>query len=110
MLSPGLLYLAALVAITAFAVVMLKRRGYLAVAAKGAFGSFTALLIICFVYGLFNRFSFWHGAAPPGLESGIGYAIILGVTAGPVVFVVGGLASAAISRFRKSKKRNAGDE
>lgn len=86
---------------------MLKKRGYLAVAAKGAFGSFAALLVASFTYGLFNRFSFLHGASPPGIESGFAYVLIVGVLAGPIAFVIGGLLTAAIVHLQKLKKQKA---
>ena len=107
MLTLGSLYLVSLILISIISIVMLKKSGYLAVAVKGALGSVGALLVAGFTYGLFNRFSFLHGASPPGIESGFAYALIVGVLAGPIVFIVGGLLTAAIAHLQKLKKQKA---
>lgn len=99
-----LIFLLLLFAAIIFAAVKLKGAGYLAVAAKGAFGSLFVFLVGCFTYGLFNRFSFWHGASPPGVDSGIAYAVILGITVGPIVFVVGGAIAAALARMSRQRR------
>jgi hypothetical protein len=52
-------------------------------------------LISCFVYGLFNRFSFIHGASPAGIASGFAYLLTFGVVIGPLIFVGGALTGAA---------------
>jgi hypothetical protein len=64
----------------------------------------SVFLAACFVYGLFNRFSFMHGASPAGLESGLAYLLVLGILIGPVVLIVGALAGAARVWWRKRKQ------
>ncbi|WMW80067.1 hypothetical protein RF679_15645 [Undibacterium cyanobacteriorum] len=104
MFTIGIFYLLALIVIGIVSIAMLRASGYLVVAAKGAFGSLGFLMAACFIYGLFNRFSFLHGASPPGIESGFAYAMIAGFSVGPIVFIVGGLLTAAISHVRKVRK------
>ncbi|GGY88401.1 hypothetical protein GCM10011613_36810 [Cellvibrio zantedeschiae] len=88
----------------AFLVFVLKETGYLKVAAKSGALCVLFLLVTSFIFGLFNRFSFMHGAAEAGLESAIAYMVLLGVIIGPFLFVIGGLCGAAISCFRKRGK------
>ena len=66
-------------------------------------GSLAAFLVGCFVYGLFNRFSFWHGAAPAGMESGFAYAVLFGGLIGPFVLLGGALAGATAEWWRKHR-------
>jgi hypothetical protein len=99
------LYLQAIPLIIAvICIVVFKRNGNLSTAAKGAFASLFLLIVICFGFGLFNRFSFLHGSSPAGVESGFAYAFIGFFLAGPVIFVMGGLLSVGASKFYKSKK------
>ncbi|WP_043647606.1 hypothetical protein [Chitinilyticum litopenaei] len=107
MLSLGLLYCLALLVLTVASVVVLKRRHCLSIAVKGAFGCVGVLLAASFIYGLFNRFGFWHAVSPPGIDSGIGYAILACISAGPPVFIAGGwLAVAGAHAMRNKKARS----
>lgn len=63
-------------------------------------------LTACFVYGLFNRFSFIHGASPAGPESGVAYLLVLGILIGPVVLIIGALAGVARVWRRKRKQQS----
>ena len=87
----------------AFLVFALKELRLLKSALKTGISCLLALLIACFLYGLFNRFSFMHGSSPAGLESGIAYMFFVGVFLGPIVFIVGGLIGALISFLKRRK-------
>lgn len=54
---------------------------------------FALFLVVLFVYGLWNDFTFWHAYAPKGTQSGLAYAIYYGVFAGPVVFLIAAFAT-----------------
>lgn len=73
---------------------------------KWGFGAFTLFIAACFIYGLFNRFSFWHGAAPPGIESGLAYAMLLGIGFGLPVILSGAILGAVIVWRRKRRKNH----
>lgn len=74
---------------------------YWRAALKWGLGSLGLFLVGCFVYGLFNAFSFLHGSSPAGMESGFGYAMIFGAVIGPFVLLGGALAGAAAAWWRK---------
>ncbi|PUA29264.1 MAG: hypothetical protein B0W54_01285 [Cellvibrio sp. 79] len=60
-------------------------------ALKWGFGILAVFLMACFIYGLFNRFSFIHASSPPGIDSGLAYAWVLGFLVGPFVLLAGAL-------------------
>jgi len=86
-------------------VLILKHFGYLAVALKTGLGCVLLLLVLSFMYGLFNDFVFIHGASRAGLESATAYMVLLGFYIGPFVFFIGGICGAIVSYWRKTKHR-----
>ena len=86
----GLLILLAIIAVFSLMLV-LKRIRYLMFAAKSGAVCILVFLTACFIYGLFNRFSFIHGASPPGLDSALAYMFFGGIIAGPLIFIAGGI-------------------
>ena len=77
---------------------------YLRGALKWGFGVLAVFLVGCFIYGLFNRFSFIHGSAPPGLDSGFAYASVLGFLIGPFVLLAGAIIGVVV--VWRSKRRS----
>ncbi len=78
---------------------------YLKTILRWGFVALGSLLAACFVYGLFNRFEFWHGAARPGIDSGLAYVWFGGLIAGPLVFLASGVVGAARLWWRKRKQK-----
>ena len=61
---------------------------------KWGVGTVLLLLVLCFIYGLFNRFSFIHGASPAGIDAALAYVTFIGFFLGPYVFLVGAIIGA----------------
>ena len=72
-------------------------------ALKWGFSVLAVFLIGCFVYGLFNRFSFIHASSPPGVDSGLAYASVVGFLVGPFVLLTGALVGVVIVWWRKRR-------
>ena len=95
-----LITLAVCIFIVSF-VLILKHFGYLIIALKSGLGCVLLLFALSFLYGLFNDFSFIHGASRAGLESATAYMVLLGFYIGPFIFFIGGICGAIISYWRK---------
>lgn len=76
---------------------------YLRGALKWGFGVLAVFLVGCFIYGLFNRFSFIHGSSPPGIDSGFSYAWILGFIIGPFVLLAGAIIGVVVAWRNKRR-------
>lgn len=76
---------------------------YLRGALKWGFGVLAVFLVACFIYGLFNRFLFIHASSPPGVDSGLAYAWLLGFLFGPFVLLAGALVGVVIVWWRKRR-------
>lgn len=90
----------------AFFIFALKEIGYLKLFLKvGAF-CVLILLVLSFLYGLCNDFSFMHGSSSAGLDSAFAYMALLGFLAGPIVFAAGGLCGVLFSYLKRRKKNH----
>jgi hypothetical protein len=79
---------------------------YIKTALLYGLGVYLAVLVACFIYGLFNSFDFWHAYSPAGISSGMAYVLTVGLTLGSFVFLIAAVIGIIWAAIKWEKSQN----